>query len=130
MKWVEFMHSYAFVLKHRSRKSNKVADALSRRSSLLSTMTMEVTRLEGMKDLYEFGLDFVESWKACKDPWRCNKTPYLDYFIQEGFLFKNHQLCIPRGSMRDNLIRELHNGWLSGHFGMDKTKELLEEHYY
>ena len=90
MKWVEFMHSYTFVLKHRSRKSNKVADALSRRSYLLSTMTMEVTRLEGMKDLYEFGLDFAESWKACKDPWRCNKTPYLDYFIQEGFLFKNH----------------------------------------
>ena len=31
LKWVEFMQSYTFVLKHRSGMSNRVVDALSRR---------------------------------------------------------------------------------------------------
>ena len=36
LKWVEFLQSYTFVLKHRSGKSNRVADALSRRHLLLT----------------------------------------------------------------------------------------------
>ena len=31
LKWVEFMQSYTFLSKHRSGRSNRVADALSRR---------------------------------------------------------------------------------------------------
>ena len=54
----------------------------------------------------------------------------MDYFIQEGFLFKNHLLCIPRGSKRENIIRELHDEGMSGHFGIDKIKALVEESYY
>ena len=42
LKWVEFLQSYTFVLKHRSRKSNRVADALSRRHLLLTWMQIEV----------------------------------------------------------------------------------------
>ena len=36
-KWVDFLQGYSFVLKHRSGKSNRVADALSRRTMLLNT---------------------------------------------------------------------------------------------
>jgi hypothetical protein len=32
--------------------------------------------------------------------------------------------------MRENMIRELHNGGLSGHFGGDETKAFVEECYY
>jgi hypothetical protein len=114
-KWVEFLQSFTFVLNHRSRKSNKVADALSRRVLLLNTLSMEVVSLESMKELYEEDADFGEAWKACKAPWSVNRTMFLDYHIQEGFLFKNQQLCIPQGSVRLNLIKELHGGVLSSY---------------
>ena len=35
LKWVDFLQSYTFVLKQRSRKSNRVVDALSRKYILL-----------------------------------------------------------------------------------------------
>ena len=50
--------------------------------------------------------------------------------IQDGLLFRNSRLCIPKCSMRDNLIREKHSGGLASHFGHDKTFEQLQYFYY
>jgi hypothetical protein len=43
--------------------------------------------------------------------------------IQEG-------LCIPKCSMRDNLLKEKHNGGLAGLFVHDKTFVQLSNSYY
>ena len=80
-KWVEFMKIYSFVLKHRSRKSNKVVDALSRRVMLLNTFSVEVMSLENMTKLYEGDTYFRESWRACKASWSVNRTMFLDYHL-------------------------------------------------
>ena len=45
-------------------------------------------------------------------------------------LFKGSQLCIPRSSMRENLIKEKHSVGMVGHFGQDKTISILREHYF
>ena len=50
--------------------------------------------------------------------------------IQEGFLFKDSKLCIPRCSMRENLIQENHSGGLLGHFRQDKTFALVSNFYF
>ena len=55
---------------------------------------------------------------------------FADYTLQNGLLFKGNQLCVPRGSMRENLIQEKHNGSLSGHFGINKTLELVQRYYF
>jgi hypothetical protein len=34
------------------------------------------------------------------------------------------------GSMRENIIRDLHNSGLGGHFGKDKTLALIKDKYY
>ena len=50
-------------------------------------------------------------------------TEFGEYIIQEGLLFKGSQLCVPKGSIRDNIIKEKNCGSLVGHFGVDKTLE-------
>jgi hypothetical protein len=129
-KWIEFLRSYMFFWKHMSGKSNKVVDALSRRKVLLINMLVVVVSLECVKGLYEDDADFTEAWKACREPWSMDRTPFLDYHIQEGFLFKNQHLCVPYISVQLNLVRELHNGGLGVHCGMDKTTSLVKKWYF
>lgn len=81
------------------------------------------------KNFYPDHADFVEAWKACKEPIVVDRTRWLDYLIQDDMLFKGSQLCIPRSSMRENLIKEKHSGGMAGHFGQDKTIAILREHY-
>ena len=68
MRWVEFLQSYTFVLKHRSGKSNRVDDALIRRRNLLTEMRVEALGFDELKNLYEEDLDFVEPWRDFKEP--------------------------------------------------------------
>ena len=57
-KWVETLQSFTFTLRHKSGKSNQVADALSRWTAMLTTMSVEVLDFASMKDQYETDEDF------------------------------------------------------------------------
>ena len=59
-----------------------------------------------LKELYENDVVFKEEFEACKNHDLLDRSQWLDYFLQEGLLFKKNQPCIPYFSMRDNLIRE------------------------
>ena len=93
-------------------------------------MQIEVVGFKELTNLYLEDLDFAEAWKACIVPITLDKTKWLDFIIQEGMLFKGNQLCIPRSSMMENLIKEKHSGGLAGHFGQDNTFSLVAKHYY
>ena len=89
MKWVEYLQSFTFVIKHKSGVTNKVVDALSRRHSLLTEMKVEVLDFDEMKDLYDVDPNFFEVWRECKAPNLIDHiSKYNNYFIQEGMLFK------------------------------------------
>lgn len=42
-KWVSYLQELTFVLQHKSEAANKVADAFSRKHTLFSTLSYEVT---------------------------------------------------------------------------------------
>jgi hypothetical protein len=49
-KWATFVQQFSFTIKHKSEALNKVADTLSRKTSLLTTMTSKVIGFELLKD--------------------------------------------------------------------------------
>jgi hypothetical protein len=129
-KWVEYMQSFTFVIKHISGTANKVADALSRKCLLLQEFRVKTLGFENLKDMYAGDVDFGEAYEAAENPVLRDRSPWIDYMIQEGLFFRGNQLCIPNCSMRENLVREKHSGGLAGHFGHDKTFAKLSESYY
>ena len=126
-KWVEFIQAYTFVLKHHVGTENKVADALSRRSILLNAVSTEVIGFEKLKEEYPNCPDFSENFQTLQQG---PSSLHNDYTIQDGFLFKGGKLCIPRTSLREFLVWEIHAGGLAGHFGRNKTILDVEEQFY
>uniref|UniRef100_A0A2N9HNF0 RNA-directed DNA polymerase n=1 Tax=Fagus sylvatica TaxID=28930 RepID=A0A2N9HNF0_FAGSY len=125
--WVEYLQRYSFALKHKAGIENKAADALSRRVTLLSMMSTNVTGFDRLRDEYESCPDFGKLHATLSS---APHPTIEDYTIQDGYLFKANKLCIPRTSVRDFLVWELHAGGLAGHFGRDKTIEEVERQFY
>ena len=76
---------------------------------------------EYLRELYEVDNDFQSAYWVCKNPVEVERELCTKYMLQDVFLFKNSKLCIPKCSMRENMIQEKHNGGMAGHFGSDKN---------
>ena len=98
-KWVEFLQSFHFTIKHKSGKMNQVADALSRRHLLLFQLDACILGFEHLKVLYENDQDFGVIYEEC-----C-RHPKGGFLIQEGYLFKGTRLCVPMCRTRELLVR-------------------------
>lgn len=84
---------------------------------MLRKMQSEVVEFNDLKTLYLKDSDFTKAWKAYKNPITMDRKRWLDFTIQDGMLFKGSQLCIPRSSMRENMIKDKHNGGMPENFG-------------
>ena len=94
-------------------------------------MENQVIGFAALKDFYVYDNDFWEIVEQLKNPIIGNMGLIQgEYFMQDGYLLKGKQLCIPIGSMRENIIRDLHSSGLAGHFGKDKMLALIEDKYY
>jgi hypothetical protein len=90
-------------------------------------MSVKVTGFERLKEEYESCSEFGEIYLTLKDE---NHRVINGYHLQNGYLFRDNKLCIPKTSMRDFLIWEIHVGGLSGHFGRNKTIEEVERQFF
>jgi hypothetical protein len=79
-KWVEFIESFPYVIKHKKRE-NVVADALSRRYALLTQLDYKIFGLETIKDQYVHDADFKDVFLHCKDGKTRNKFIFNDGFV-------------------------------------------------
>jgi len=125
-RWVAYIQHFYFTLKHKLGITNKVANVLSRIASLLTTLRTKVVGFDYLKELYENDENFGDIWSKCQQ----THTAVNSIYIWDGFLFWGNQLCIPKSSLREHVIRELHGRGLGGHIGRDKTIAMVEEMYY
>ncbi len=124
-RWAAYLERFNYLIVHKSGITNRVADALSRRASLMISFEAELPGKD-IKELYENDEDFHQIWMK-----QLKRLPLeKDFVVQDGYLFNGNRLCIPRSSLRDKLIREMHSGSLSGHVGCDNTISNLEVRYY
>jgi len=87
-------------------------------------MSTELVDFEKIKDTYESCPDF-------ETVLRDSLTNKVDGFLlQDGYLFCSRKLCIPRTSLREFLVCELHAGGLAGNFRQNKTIEAVEYRFY
>ena len=73
-------------------------------------MQTTVFDFDHIKELYATDPDIGETWR------RCLEDPQRMFVIREDFLYYGKQLCIPQGSLRESIVREAHEGGLTGHF--------------
>ncbi|KAG8485863.1 hypothetical protein CXB51_019210 [Gossypium anomalum] len=65
-KWVEYLESFPYVIKYKKGKDNIVADALSRRYTLLSYLDSKILGFVLLKDAYVNDSNFGEIFAACE----------------------------------------------------------------
>lgn len=123
-KWVELLQAYSFTIRHKTGTASSVADALSRRPSLLSSLTIHVSGLDSWRHLYVDDPDFRVAWSYT------STFVWWLFTCRVGLLFNGTHVCVPHSSFRAAIVLESHTGGLSGHFGRDKTVALVREHYY
>jgi hypothetical protein len=129
-KWVEFMLNFTFVTKHISGTANKVVDALSRKCFLMQEFKVKTLGFDNLKEMYRHDLGFKEEYEAYDNPTLKDRSQWTEYMIHDGLLFRGNQLCIPKCSMRENLLKEKQSGGLAGHFGHEKTLSKLNGSYF
>ncbi|GJT66807.1 G-type lectin S-receptor-like serine/threonine-protein kinase [Tanacetum coccineum] len=82
-------------------RKNKVADALSRKTTLLVSIINEVVGFDSIKDLYASDEDFRNIWMELE-----TKQHQGEFILLSGYLFKGNHLCIPKTFLRSQLIKE------------------------
>ena len=83
-RWYSFLQRFNFTIKHKSGTTNRVADALSRRATLLTTLSSQIVAFDTLKDNRATDEDFFTFWHKS-----INHDDNGDFVIADGFLFKD-----------------------------------------
>ena len=61
--------------------------------------------INSIKDMYQDDEEFRYGYRVYAKQSKNYHTKFVEYLLQEGLLFKGIQLCIPKGSLRENIIK-------------------------
>jgi hypothetical protein len=124
-KWVEFIETFPYIIKHKKGKDNVIADPLSRRYTMLSQIDHKIFGLESLKELYTADFDFKDAYENCREGRTRNK-----YVLHDGLLYRANTLGVPASSIRLLFLQEAHGGGLMGHFRVKKTEDVMVAHLF
>jgi hypothetical protein len=124
-RWIEFIETFPYIIKHKKGKDNIIADSLSRRYNMLSQLDYKIFGMETLEEFYATNLDFTDAHENCSEG-----RPWQKFVIHDGLLYHASKLCVPASSVRLMVLNEAHGGGLMGHFGIKKTEDVLVSHFF
>ncbi|GJU44607.1 hypothetical protein Tco_1201873 [Tanacetum coccineum] len=96
---------------------------LSRNTTLLVSISSEVLGFDSIKELYANYEDYGNIWMELE-----TKQHQGVFVLLDGYLFKGNHLCIPKTSLKSQLVKEIHAKGLSA-LGRDKTIASVESRF-
>jgi hypothetical protein len=94
-KWVEFIETFMYIIKHKKGKDNIIVNALSRHYTMLSQVDHKFFGLESIKELYDTDFYFKDASENCREGKTWNK-----YVLYDGLLYRANKLCVSTSSIR------------------------------
>ncbi|GBG81901.1 hypothetical protein CBR_g34084 [Chara braunii] len=134
-RWMAFIDQFDFFPGHIPGKSNRFADALSRRPDhctvVYSTFEIDDDLRDSFIRDYLADPEFRDKYANCSSP---NPAP-SHYRIQEGYLLVHTRgkdlLCVPSDPhLRTRLLGEFHDAPATGHFGVNRTIGRRRERFW
>jgi hypothetical protein len=68
--------------------------------------------------------------RASSSKTKLSRLDYHKFSYHDGLLFRNNKMYIPDGPSRLEVLQYCHDSPLAGHFGVHKTLELVNRHYW
>jgi len=122
VKWQDTLALFNVDIRHKPRKDNVVPDVLSQKHQLKvvyvgETELQKEIRLASHRDAF-----------AKEARQNIQNGAKSHFHLQNGLLwYKQKRLYVPKGKMRDTILKECHDGLLAGHGGAKCTITLLKK---
>ena len=144
-RWSEYLQRFHFKWEYKAGKDNTAADALSRmpwdlRAPVNQTgtlMTMGGAAGEGHPQVRKARPEVLTPWRNqiragyFVDPCFRDKDSTANLQFTDGFYWHGDKLVVPDvGDLRKQVFDAFHYEATSGHYGSDKTIELLGRYYW
>lgn len=139
-RWADFLIDFDFILRYRPGASNTQADILSREGTSRNEQANQEhveSAILSPKEIILAAIDFtgdssfLEEIRTAttKDP-IVKELPKKGYALKEGLLLYNDLIYVPTVDLRLHILRENHDSPTAGHFGINKTIELVTRNYW
>jgi hypothetical protein len=124
-KWVEFIETFPYIIKHKKGKDDVIVEVLSRCYTMLSQLDHKFFGLKSIKELYVTDFDFKYAYENCREGRTRNK-----YVLHDGLLYRANKLYVPTSYVHLFFLLEAHEGGLMEYFGVKKTEDVLAAHFF
>ena len=69
------------MIKHISRTTNKVVDALSRKCLILQEFRVKTLGFDNLKDMYRDDSDFKDAYESCENLDLRDRSQWIEYLV-------------------------------------------------
>jgi hypothetical protein len=125
-KWSTYLQQFHLNIKYKTGISNRVTNCLGQPLVVALNTVLHSCGHETSEwpQLYQQDSDFTTTYQILG-----TSAIVTDFHIQDRLLFHLGHLCVPT-SDHAKLIREAHYSQVAGHFGIEKTVDVLHKHFY